>query len=149
MASPRERKTADGINGGLTTKAAMIAAGYGETYADRFAGSVLKRLEAEGLVRTEADVRDVKDRVNAIFRDNAEAVATALVTAATAGDVVAQKAVLDRAAGPVPKRHEVSMEDVGTVAADLLAAAARELDPETFERLRAVWQQRLEERKRP
>lgn len=148
MASPRERATADGVIGGLTFRAAMIAAGYKRSYAEKQAATVRRKLEGEGLIPTDEDVRAIKDKVLAILQEDAEDVARALVMTAKAGDVTAQKAVLDRAAGPVPKRHEVSMEDVGTVAADLLAAAARELDPETFERLRAVWEQRLAERKR-
>lgn len=149
MASPRERETAKGIIAGKSTKQAMIDAGYGETYANRSGTTVLKRLEAAGLVTTDEDVRAVKDKVSAIFEEAAEKVAHATIRTAIEGNPASQKEALARAVGVLPKRHEVSMEDVGTVAADLLAAAARELDPETFERLRAVWEQRLAERKRP
>lgn len=149
MASPRERKTAEGINGGLTVRAAMEAAGYQQSYAVKQQAYLRRKLEAEGLITTDEDVRAVKDRVLAILRENAEAVATALVVAAKTGDVVAQKAVLDRAAGPVPKRHEISTDDVDTVVREMLAAAARELDADTLDRLAEAWRRVLEERKRP
>lgn len=150
MASQKERDTALGIAAGKSMLQAMIDAGYRESYARRHAGHVARRLQDMGLLQTDDDVREIKARVLEILQGKAEAAAHKLASVAIEdGDVVALKAVLDRAAGPVPKRHEVSMEDVGTVASDLLAAAARELDPEAFERLRAVWEQRLAERKRP
>lgn len=149
MASPRERATADGVIGGLTFRAAMIAAGYKRSYAEKQAATVRRKLEGEGLIPTDEDVRAIKEKVLEILQRDAEDVARAMVMTAKAGDVTAQKAVLDRAAGPVPKRHEVSMEDVGAVVDDLLADAARELDPDAYERLRQVWAKRIAERKRP
>lgn len=149
MASPRERETAKGIIAGKSTKRAMIDAGYGETYADRFSSVVLKRLEAAGLVTTDEDVRTMKAKVDKIFEDAAENVARATIRTAIDGNPVAQKEALARGVGVLPKRHEVSMDDVGAVVDDLLADAARELDPEAYERLRQTWAKRIEARKRP
>ena len=147
--SPKEAVTARGILAGLSVTEAMRAAKYTDSYIRKGGNGMVDRLRDKGLLPTDDDVRAIKDKVLAILQESAEVVATAMVTAATAGDVVAQKAVLDRAAGPVPKRHEVSMEDVGAVVDDLLADAARELDPDTYERLRQTWAKRIEARKRP
>lgn len=149
MASPKEVKTAEGILAGLSAAAAMRAAGYSDPYIRTGGKGMVSRLRAAGLLPSDEDVRAVKDKVLAVLQGEAESVARAMVDAAKNGDVQAQRAVLDRAAGPVPKRHEVSMDDVGAVVAELLSDAARELDPEAYERLRAAWAKRLQERERP
>lgn len=147
--SPKLVEFARRVTAGESPPQAAIGAGYKESYATHHSHQLVRQARASGMLTTPEEVKAIKDQVNALFEAESLNVAKATIRTAIEGNPASQKEALARGVGVLPKRHEVSMEDVGTVAADLLAAAARELDPETFERLRAVWEQRLAERKRP
>lgn len=149
MASPKEVKTAEGIIAGLSTSEAMRAANYSENYVRAGGEGMVDRLRAKGLLPSEEAIKEAGEAATAHFKENALEVAKATVRSAIEGNPVAQKEALARGVGVLPKRHEVSMEDVGAVVDDLLADAARELDPDVYERLRQAWAKRIEARKRP
>lgn len=149
MASPKEVKTAEGIIAGLKPSEAMRAANYSESYVRSGGEGMVDRLRAKGLLPSEEAIKEAGEAATAHFKEKALEVAKATVRSAIEGNAASQKIALDRGAGVLPKRHEVSMEDVGAVVDDLLTDAARELEPEAYERLRQAWAKRIEERKRP
>ena len=147
MASPKERKTAEGILAGKSTRQAMLDAGYKESYANTAAGRVEARLQSEDLIPSDDDVRDIKERVLELLSEDAEAITRALITSAKTGDVTAQKEALARVAGPVPKRHEISTDDVESLMDEWLQAAGTLVDEATMAKLDSAWRAVLEKRR--
>lgn len=149
MASPKEVETAKGIIAGLSTSEAMRAANYSESYVRSGGEGMVDRLRTKGLLPSAEAIKEAGEAATALFKEKALDVALATIRTAIEGNPVAQKEALARGVGVLPKRHEISMDDVGAVVDDLLADAARELDPDAYERLRQAWAKRIAERKRP
>lgn len=79
MATQKELHTAIGILQGKPTSHAMVAAGYSSSYADRKGYLVEQRLRAKGLLPSEEDVADLRQRVHEalVGTDGEHAVAVA------------------------------------------------------------------------
>jgi len=147
--SPKLVEFARRVTAGESPPRAAIGAGYKESYATHHSHQLVRQARASGMLTTPEEVKAIKDQVNALFEAESLNVAKATIRTAIEGNPVSQKEALARGVGVLPKRHEVSMEDVGAVVDDLLADAARELDPDVYERLRQAWAKRIEARKRP
>lgn len=104
MTSPRLVAFAMEVQRGVDPTNAARNAGYAETTAVGKAGQLVRDARAAGLLVSEEAVRDVAAEVTAIFRDEAPAVARALVREAKRGDVGAAKEVLARVIGPVVQK---------------------------------------------
>lgn len=133
----------------------MRQAGYGPAYVKRFGGEMVAKLREYGLLPTVEEVREIKDLVLEVLREYAVPAARTLgqtaageTEATPAERTAAAKEVLARAAGPIPRRHELSIDEAGAVLDELLALAPGVLgDVDAADRLAAAWREHLAKRK--
>lgn len=113
--SPRELRTAHGILGGLSTAAAMRAAGYTPNTADVKAGRVEARLRELGLLPTPEDARDLVAVMRSVLidEDGGEGLRKmfrVLLARAQAGDIKAMRLIMEYLCGRPTQIVQVAQE---------------------------------------
>lgn len=111
MTSPRLVEFARRVQLGTDPTNAARQAGYAETTALGKSGKLVKDARAAGLLPSEEEVKDVNAEIMAIFREEAPAVARALIQQAKRGDTAAAKEVLTRLLGPVVQKFAPTTPD--------------------------------------
>lgn len=151
MASHRLNQFAMHIARGLSAAEAARQAGYAESTATKRPQELLAQARAAGLLPTENEVREVKERALREMREGLVDVVRALIGQAKQGDTAAAKEVVARILGAIPQKHVLAtMDDVAAIVTELLQIASREAKTDAerafVDRLATRWLGFLQER---